>query len=1697
MSTTPPPAAAPDGPPAPGPAAAQSPASASSDGTAGKPSPAADVHDKFYDPVPPYTRPGPVLGTIFGHGGGLPSALVSFVNSTVEPVLEAMDPLLPFQNLFASSVVLGTMFATWCLAQMKAGLGWYFLLVLFLGGIYRRNHQSLRMRIAREFVKQGALMKLNEDAESVNWLNLFLAKFWVIYEPGLSLQIKETIDSVLASSKPNFLNELRLVKFTLGSNPPRIDSIRTYPGSDADVLVMDWDLFFTPFDVDGLSEREKASSGVYNFYMELVARVGAGAASLPLTVLLKEFSLSGKLRISLKFVTAFPHIGAVEFGFLEVPSVDFILRPLKGLDLNDIPGLSTFLQDTINEQLKAAIVNPNKIPINLEEMMTADGTDRPIGILRVTILNARELRNVDITGTSDPCAIVMIGGKEVARTAVIDNSLNPVWNETFNLIVFKSMFSQLANRSDEIKFEVMHHNPLQKKLIGSTSTVRLQRWARLLDPTSVDELPEEIPAELKRDPMRPMTRSEHDWLLTNWGTPLGEPSEVIKPLLRPNSNKSAGSLRLDMAYFPIPETPSDVPVNSRTGVFSVTVHQAKDLATSKNGAPECVLELDGIEIGRTPPKKHTNNPTWYYIKDAFCQDIDVARMRISVLDGSRRLGDCTVNARDLIGPEKEDWFKLYNVTSGKVRITAKFTPVDMLHLSTDTSKMKRKEPCGLLRINMRKAENLANVEVLRKSDPYVKVNTGGKPFGATHVRPNTLDPEWNEIFYCIVTSPKDPILLEVFDWNELRNDKKLGKVEINLDLILPNNPHFEGKKSDGKASEVAAALTADGLEIKPVSETYAEVRAPLYISKSLEVPNSTANADSQNESESETVEPKEKKSGFLRREAFKKPSKSFLGVGGASKVRQRGHIYFDVEYFPVVTDMIVKPISPQQVLRSRASVIGAAGTETSPSGTLPRTVTRSESKATITAAGATADAAAAKAQPANTETKTQDAATAAKAGTAGADAPPSPTEVANALAEHDEAIREQARSVVGKYQSGVLRIRVRGAKLCRAARAYLELLVDGTTIFRTRTSEETLEPMWLEAADKFVMDIASSSFMILIRQQLAEERTSNDFILGTWVGDAVLDLIGHSYDRLAIRQFTQASRRLDELPYVAHLSAEFGYSPVSISLAAGSKFNSGVLNIDIVEAKNLMSADTNGFSDPYCVVNLNGSRIHKTKVLKRTLNPVFNESIQAVVKSRLRSTVEVQLMDWDALGGHDFLGRVVIHLAHLPADEVVNKVYAVEDGEGTLTLRLLFQPQAIDEDGSQLDAEARLEGSGSKVGLSKIYRGLTASFANSNANSFISGMTKRGMSGGVTPAAPSGPRYTLEGQRARENTGLSKPSGGDAAAPAQPAPAAPAARELPRPPRPQAASLSGQSTDAVSSTANESKASLASTASDQPAATPAVPPLPSQQSAPSSLLGVPQQATPRMPHEPASASSDSASDLAATIKTAKSGPAISVRAPSPSEGRPSDVRPSVDEFRAQVSLEIVQASGLRAVDSTGTSDPYVKVMQMRNGELKQVHKTAVVKRNTSPVWSNEVFTVQCPPPTIRLIIKDHNTFKQSTELGQVGLDLFGLLQATGLFDTYFPVDGGTGQLRVRGTIVGSPSPDGSDTASTLEKKRTLFGFKKSLETIGQDGRAPSASGNGLFGSFRRPSGGSVASSGQSSASISRQPSSTSIAEGTH
>lgn len=119
----------------------------------------------------------------------------------------------------------------------------------------KRVRVRARDDIQRELVKTR--FSTDTGIESAEWINNFLDRFWLIYEPVLSRTVVASVDQILSTNCPPFLDSLRLSTFTLGTKAPRIDRVKTYGRTEDDVVVMEWWFSFTPNDTSELTEKQK------------------------------------------------------------------------------------------------------------------------------------------------------------------------------------------------------------------------------------------------------------------------------------------------------------------------------------------------------------------------------------------------------------------------------------------------------------------------------------------------------------------------------------------------------------------------------------------------------------------------------------------------------------------------------------------------------------------------------------------------------------------------------------------------------------------------------------------------------------------------------------------------------------------------------------------------------------------------------------------------------------------------------------------------------------------------------------------------------------------------------------------------------------------------------------------------------------------------------------------------------------------------------------------------------------------------------------------------------------------------------------------------------------------------------------------------------------------------------------------------
>ncbi|KAH9836496.1 C2 domain-containing protein [Rhodofomes roseus] len=661
------------------------------------------------------------------------------------------------------------------MTRFNFGWGWLFVLLAFCNTYYTTSMTRVRRRARDDIQRELVKTRLESEFESADWMNNFLDRFWLIYEPVLSQTIIASVDQILSTNCPSFLESLRMSTFTLGTKAPRIDRVKTSTRTADDVVLMDWAISFTPNDESELTKKQ--ADDKVNPKIVLAVRVGKGIASATIPILLENIEFTGVLRVRMKLMTTFPHVQLVDLSFTEKPHFDWVLKPIGGetfgFDIGFIPGLSSFIRDMVHATLAPMMYEPNVFTLNLEQLLSGAPLDTAVGVLQITVQSARGLKGNKIGGgTPDPYVSLSINNRsELARTKYKQNTTNPTWME--------SKFLLVNNLTESLILSVMDYNDHRKDSeIGNA--------------------------------MFDLSKLREDATLEGLETP------ILK------DGKEKGNMRFDVTFYPIlkPEVDSGgkelLPMDTKVGIVRLTLHQAKDLDHTKSMSGELNPFLrvytgtNNKPIFTTNKVKHTNNPVWDASTEFLCTDRGSSVVTVKVVDDRDFLKDpiigyLSVRLEDLLkaAQDKErDWWPLSHCNNGRLRLSAEWKPLNMPGSVHGVDQYVA--PIGVVRLWLKKATDVKNVEAALggKSDPYVRVQINNITQGRTEVVNNNLNPEWDQIIYIPVHSLKETMMLEAMDYQHLTKDRSLGYVELKLsDLAKPSEGEFLFASTGKKVAE--------------------------------------------------------------------------------------------------------------------------------------------------------------------------------------------------------------------------------------------------------------------------------------------------------------------------------------------------------------------------------------------------------------------------------------------------------------------------------------------------------------------------------------------------------------------------------------------------------------------------------------------------------------------------------------------------------------------------------------------------------------------------------------------------------------------------------------------------------------------------------------------------------------------------------
>lgn len=501
----------------------------------------------------------------------------------------------------------GAVFGIWLVGYTRFSVSWLLLaLVLY---VWKERHSSKKKHktaIAQQMArdeKSVILARVEDlpswvnfpDVERVEWINKILDQMWPYIGEYVQEILRTTVEESIRTAMPASLKSFKFSKIDMGDIPPRIGGVKVYSQLRRDEIYMDLELNYA-------SDAEITVS---------IKGINAG---------LKDLRLHGTLRVVMKpLINKIPMIGGMLVFFLNNPDLDFNLTSLA--NAFDIPGLSDMLHSIIQEQIANFMVLPNRFPIKMAEGIDLNKLrfPQPQGIVKVTVLEAKDLKRADISltgkGKSDPYVVVKVGAKS-EKTKVVDNTVNPVWNETFEMMV-DSADGQV------LYLDVFDEDPGDDDFLGRVN----MDLSKLREVGFQDEW---LPLEETKTGLLHVSLT---WLwLAN--DPL-ELDRIIQKVTEENTDKE----------------------KTHSAILMVFLDSAFELPRGKKSlsepSPKAVLSV-GQQTQESTVKYDTNEPRWEQAFRFMVNNPNYQNLEIEMEDtkGGKMIGGTTIKLKDmLVAPE--------------------------------------------------------------------------------------------------------------------------------------------------------------------------------------------------------------------------------------------------------------------------------------------------------------------------------------------------------------------------------------------------------------------------------------------------------------------------------------------------------------------------------------------------------------------------------------------------------------------------------------------------------------------------------------------------------------------------------------------------------------------------------------------------------------------------------------------------------------------------------------------------------------------------------------------------------------------------------------------------------------------------------------------------------------------------------------
>jgi Ca2+-dependent lipid-binding protein len=299
-------------------------------------------------------------------------------------------------------------------------------------------------------------------------MNTFLGITWGLIDTEMFSGVADTLEDIMQASVPGVIENVRVAEINQGSNPFRILSLRALPDGHieelkddihkhdekvedpqelaADEEGGDYHNIECSFAYHAAPTGKGTSDRAKNIHMQLVFYLGIkGLFGIPLPIFVELQGLVGTVRLRLQMSPETPFLKALTFTLIGLPKVQAACVPMleTGVNILNLPLISNF----VNYAIAAAAneyVAPKSMTLDMGKLLVGDDIQKDVealGVLWIRIHRATGLSKQDRRGSqgggSDPYITISFSkyGKPMCCTRVIQDDLNPVWEETCALLV--------------------------------------------------------------------------------------------------------------------------------------------------------------------------------------------------------------------------------------------------------------------------------------------------------------------------------------------------------------------------------------------------------------------------------------------------------------------------------------------------------------------------------------------------------------------------------------------------------------------------------------------------------------------------------------------------------------------------------------------------------------------------------------------------------------------------------------------------------------------------------------------------------------------------------------------------------------------------------------------------------------------------------------------------------------------------------------------------------------------------------------------------------------------------------------------------------------------------------------------------------------------------------------------------------------